>query len=357
MRKVLAVIMSGLLCACALLAPVGARCEAAYALPDYTEDDLLAEGYDTAQAAVILSLSELIEAGEYGLEDTIKEYTSLSKRDISDYVDELLEQMAQKTTYERLIEGSGLSASGLQACRDELQTIMSAKSEVAVQLNGGSASMTKSAWNSLVSQATELQTRAADLALTIAGSELSQQEAAQISAQLDTVLDDISETLLNIAYSRGSSITQNVMDEITEDLVAMGNISVELNLIMQEKRMGPEPTPAPTAAPTKPPLSGAAAQNYEAFIARSAYITEKMNDPTVKSYMLAVDESAIAHIDIPAGWYEVCYMGDTYMTAGVDTGMMYSSGRYPLVDFNWNAEDGTLYDVYMYPICPGFTVS
>ena len=361
MRKITSVLLAALLCAC-LLIPSAAHASAVDTA-SITESGLRAQGYDAAQTAVILSLAELIEAGKYGVEETIADYTTLTDDQIIDYVEGLVELMTQKSTYERLLEGYGLSATNYKACQDELSSIAESKLQLGAKLNQGSASMGRSAWNELVSQATDLQTRSADLALVITGYDLTRQEVVNLNTQLDAVRSSASDTLLEIAYSRGSVFTQDAMDEITDDLIAIGNVSVELSLIMQETRMAPEPTPVPTPAPTPTPIPyatrapGMSQAEYDAFLARTAYITEQMNDPDAVCYMLALNESATAHIDIPAGWYEVCYAGDSYMSAVVDTGMVYESGSYPLVNFEWNEESGTLYDVYSYPICPGFSVS
>ena len=98
------------------------------------------------------------------------------------------------------------------------------------------------------------------------------------------------------------------------------------------------------------------ADEYSKSITRNAYISEKMNDDSIKSYIIEINEPMTAYVNIPAGFYEMCYMGNQHINVQISSGKMYKSGDYPLAELSWSKEEGTLYEIYKYPICPGFTI-
>ena len=126
--------------------------------------------------------------------------------------------------------------------------------------------------------------------------------------------------------------------------------------------------PLPTEEPAKPTTSpeellhiGDAAKEmadrYQKNAERVLYFTEKYNDPNVKCYIVEKGKPLIALLNIPSGWYEIRHMGDQEATVQISTGRVYASGSYPLASFTWSDDDGTLYDIQKYPLCPGFEIS
>lgn len=196
------------------------------------------EGYDAAQVAIIQEQVNSIEEGEKTVTLIIADKTELTPDQISEYVSRLSELMALKTTYELQIEGHGLSLQDVQDYRTQLEDIQTRLAEVTVKINKGKGTMSDDEWSRLLSEAASLQAQAADIEILLQGSEMNDQEIANVKEQLGQVRGEAAGILLNIGYSKNSEITQDDLDKITGMMTNIGEIRAELNIGLAKGSMG-----------------------------------------------------------------------------------------------------------------------
>lgn len=198
------------------------------------------QGYSVFQAAIIAAQLESIEEGEKKVTVTIAKNTQLTPDEIANYVSKLSELMAQKSTYELMIQGKGLTATEIAAYKTELDKIESKQADIEVKLNKGQGTMTDAQWNSLVSEAASLQAQAADIQMVLKGSTMNDSEIATVKAKLGEVRGEAAGILLNIGYSEGSTLKQTDLDKIVADLASIGDVKAQLEISLSEGSLSPE---------------------------------------------------------------------------------------------------------------------
>ena len=349
MKNVLALVFAVLLCITFIPSPSGVCRAEGHDFSNLTEDQLAADGYDSLTIAVIQQCKQIILDEGVRIQQRIDENTELTTDEIVSSMNEIAELMATKSKYDLTIQGAGMADDEVAQFQSDLEYLKGQIAEKAARIS-------KEEDEKLISELAALCMQRSDIEIVLAGAGIKDNgEISELKMKLAEARGKAAGLLLNIRYSEGSTITQELIDEISNSLAYVGDVTVELDVILTHKTLQEQDQQEDELLKTGKKAAGIAEQ-YNKSISRTHYISEKMNDQNATCYIIRKNDPATAYGDIPAGYYEICYMGDTHLAAKIDTGILYKSGSYTIAEFEWDNEKGTVYDIITFPLCPGFKI-
>lgn len=349
MRKVLALVFAALLCITFTPSPLSVCKAAGHDFSNLTEDQLTADGYDALTIAVIQKCKQIILEEGTHIEHLIDENTELTTDEIVSSMNEIAELMATKSKYDLTVQGSEMTGDEVARFQSNLEHLEGQIAEITSNFSGEED-------DKLIFELVDLCMQRSDMELVLTGAGINDKgEISDLKMKLAEASGKAAGLLLNIRYSEGNTISLELIDEITNGLAYVGEVIVELDVILTHKTLQKQDQQEDELPNTGKKAAGIAEQ-YDKFVSRTHYISEKMNDQNATCYIIGKNDPATAYGDIPAGYYEICYMGDAHLAAKIDTGNLYKSGSYTIAELEWDNEKGTVYDIITFPLCPGFKI-